>query len=147
MTPDVNVLVAASRSDHTHHTVAAAWLDEAIRQCATGGTLRLVPLVVASFLRLVTHPKIFNEPTPIEAAVKYLDALLAIPGVVMPALGAEWPALRQLALGKKLAGNSLPDAWLAAVVTHLGDHLVTFDADFKQLLRHDSMTLLLPPSR
>ncbi|MFW6732792.1 MAG: hypothetical protein ACODUE_13850 [Synechococcus sp.] len=27
MTPDENVLVAASRSDHPHHTVAIRWLE------------------------------------------------------------------------------------------------------------------------
>jgi uncharacterized protein len=29
MTPDVNVLVAASRSDHPHHGPALTWLDAA----------------------------------------------------------------------------------------------------------------------
>lgn len=28
MTPDVNVLIAASRSDHPHHKAAYAWLEE-----------------------------------------------------------------------------------------------------------------------
>ena len=32
----------------------------------------------------------------------------------MAALGSEWPTLRQLCLDKQLAGNHLPDAWLAA---------------------------------
>ncbi len=143
MTPDVNVLVAASRGDHAHHGPAVEWLNGALERCLSGGTLRLLPLVVASFLRIVTHPKIFSEPTPIDVAVQYIDALLAIPGVDMPSIGAEWPFLRQICLEKQLKGNSLPDAWLASAVTYLGDHLVTFDADFKKLLRHDKVTLLV----
>lgn len=142
MTPDVNVLIAASRSDHPHHKTAYAYLDEAIAACADGQSLRLMPMVAASFLRLVTNPKIFVRPTPVEAAVGFLDALLAVPGVDMPALGEEWPALRQLCLEKKLAANDIPDAWLAATVIQLGEHLVTFDADFKKLLRRTQVTVL-----
>jgi len=143
MTPDVNVLVAASRSDHPHHRVAHAWLQDALAVCATGASFKVLPFVVASFLRLVTHPRIFTRPTPMKDAVGFLDALLAVPGVDMPAVGAEWPLLRQLCFDKKLKANSLPDAWLAAAVTQLGEHLVTFDADFKKLLRRERVTVLM----
>jgi len=73
----------------------------------------------------------------------FLDALLAVPGVEMPALGAEWPMLRQLCLEKTLAANAIPDAWLAAAVIQLGEHLVTFDADFKKLLRRMQVAVLI----
>lgn len=58
MTPDVNVLVAASRSDHPHHATAHAWLEQALVDASRGSALKLQPMVIASFLRLVTHPKI-----------------------------------------------------------------------------------------
>ena len=98
MTPDVNVLIAASRSDHPHHKTAYARVDEAVAACADGASLTLMPMVVASFLRLVTNSKIFKHPTPVEEAVGFLDALVAMPGVEMPALGTEWPILRQLCI-------------------------------------------------
>jgi len=142
MTPDVNVLIAASRSDHPHHITAYAWLDAAAAACADGATLRLMPMVVASFLRLVSNAKIFVRPTPMEDALKFLDALLAVPGVDMPYLGAEWPIMRQLCIERKLSANAIPDAWLAAAVTHLGEHLVTFDSDFKKLLSRRQVTVL-----
>ena len=142
MTPDVNVLVAASRSDHPYHKTAYACLDEAVAACSDGGTLRLMPMVVASFLRLVTHPKIFVEPTPITEAVAFVDALLAVPGVEIPALGSDWPLMRDLCIEKTLAANDIPDAWLAAAVHRFGEHLVTFDADFKRLLRRTQVTVL-----
>jgi len=143
MTPDVNVLIAASRSDHPHHETAYTCLDEAIAGCRDGASLRLMPMVVASFLRLVTNSKIFVHPTPVGDAMGFLDALLAVPGVEMPALGAEWPMLRQLCLEKTLAANAIPDAWLAAAVIQLGEHLVTFDTDFKKLLRRTQVTVLI----
>jgi len=144
MTPDVNVLLAASRSDHPHHAIAYACLDEAVAACSLGDDMKLMPMVAASFLRLATNPRIFVRPTPLDAAMGFLDSLLAVPGVDMPSLGAEWPMLRQLCLEKKLVANDLPDAWLAAAVIHYGEHLVTFDADFKKLLRRQHLTVLIP---
>ncbi|MGA8147396.1 MAG: TA system VapC family ribonuclease toxin [Gallionellaceae bacterium] len=143
MTPDVNVLIAASRSDHPHHKAAYAWLDAAAANCADGATLRLMPMVVTGFLRLVTNAKIFVHPTPVDNAVEFLDALFAVPGVEMPYLGAEWSIMRQLCLEKKLIANDIPDAWLAAAVIQLGEHLVTFDTDFKKLLKRTQVTVLV----
>ena len=73
MTPDVTVLAAASRSDHPHHAVARRWLETALDDAAGRGML-LPPMVVASFLRLVTHPKVFVSPTPIADAINFVEA-------------------------------------------------------------------------
>ena len=142
MTPDVNVLVAASRSDHPHHAVARNWLVWALAACRQGATFRILPMVAASFLRLVTHPKIFVHPTPMDEAVQFLDALLTSPGVEMPDVGTEWPAFRRLCLDKRLTANDVPDAWIAASVMRLGEHLVSFDADFSKLLKKANFTRL-----
>ena len=144
MTPDVNVLVAASRSDHPHHAVARDWLEGAIGASRTGASLTLMPMVLASFLRLVTSPKIFQQATPSKDAIAFIDAILASPGVHLAPLGPEWSKLRQLCLDKHLTGNDLPDAWLSAAVTHRGEHLVTFDRDFRKLLTRSQVTLLAP---
>lgn len=142
MTPDVNVLVAASRSDHPHHAVARAWLEQALANASQGTPLKLQSMVIASFLRLVTHPKIFIHPTPMSEALRFVDALLSAPGVTQPALGAEWPALRKLCADKAPAANDVPDAWLAAAVLHQGEHLVSFDADLKRLVSRAQFTHL-----
>jgi len=142
MTPDVNVLVAASRSDHPHHRIARSWLEDAASAAASGGTLILMPMVLASFLRLVSSPKIFQDPTPVEDALAFVDALLAAQGVHLATLGPEWPRLRQLCSEKQLKGNAVPDAWLAAATIHLGEHLVSFDRDFRKLIGRSQFTLL-----
>ncbi len=144
MTPDVNVVVAAFRADHPHHLVARGWLEAAIAASASGAALTLMPMVLASFLRLVTSPKIFQQATPIEDAIAFIDALLESPGVRIAPLGSEWPRLRQQCLERQLAGNDLPDAWLSAAVAHLGEHLVSFDRDFRKLLARHQFTLLAP---
>jgi toxin-antitoxin system PIN domain toxin len=144
MTPDVNVLVAASRSDHPHHAVARAWLEDALAAAGTtsGPTFTLMPMVVASLLRLVTSPRIFVEPTPVADAVAFIDAIIATPGVQLASLGPEWPKLRQLCVDKQLAANDLPDAWLAAAVEQQAEHLVSFDRDFRALLPRARFTHL-----
>jgi uncharacterized protein len=142
MTPDVNVLVAASRSDHPHHSVARAWLEGALAAAEGGATFTVMPMVIASLLRLVTSPRIFVRPTPIEDAVAFVDAIVAQPGVQLGSLGPEWPRLRELCLEKRLAGNDLPDGWLAAAVDQQAEHLVSFDRGFKKLLARKRFTLL-----
>jgi len=142
MTPDVNVLVAAARSDHPHHGTARAWLERTLSEAGSGLAFTLMPMVLASFLRLVTSPKIFRKPTPIEEAIGFVDALLSLPGAELAELGAEWKRLRQLCLDKKLTGSDLPDAWLAAAVAQRGEHLVSFDRDFRKLLGRAQLTVL-----
>lgn len=144
MTPDVNVLVAASRSDHPHHAVGRAWLEKSLEDAASGRPLVLMPMVLTSFLRLVSSPRIFRVPTPVDAAVGFVDALLAAEGVHLASLGPEWPRLRRLCLDKQLAGSDLPDAWLAAATLHIGEHLVSFDRDFRRLMGRAQFTLLEP---
>ena len=124
--------------------MARAWLEQALEAAASGASFTLMPMVLASFLRLVTSPKIFQHPTPIVEAVEFVDALLTVPGVLLAPLGPEWPRLRQLCLDKQLSGNDLPDGWLAAAASQLGEHLVSFDRDFRKLAGRSQFTLLAP---
>jgi len=144
VTPDVNVLVAASRADHPHHPIALAWLQQAMAQAAYQADLRLLSTVVASFLRLVTHPRVFAVPTPAADAVAFVDALLGAAGVGMLAVKDEWPRLRSLCLSHQLCGNDLPDAWIAACVVQTRETLATFDRDFLRLLEPKHLLLLRP---
>ena len=142
MTPDVNVLVAASRQDHPHHEPALAWLDEALALCANGRSLVILPMVASGLLRLVTHPKVFIEPTPIDAALAYLRAILDSPGVSLLSLGKEWAAFELLCAHHRLTGNAIPDAWIAAAAQSYHLHLVTFDKGFRKLLKPSRVTVL-----
>lgn len=142
MTPDVNVLVAAATPDHSHHREAHAWLAGALSACATGGSVEILPMVAAGFLRLVTNARIFPRPLSARDGVAFLKAILGVPGATMPALGAEWARVERLCVDLGLAANDIPDAWIAAAVSVNGLHLVTFDAGFAQLLRPSEFTLL-----
>jgi hypothetical protein len=99
-------------------------------------------MVIGSFLRPVTHPKIFVHPTLVAEALRFGDALLAAPGVERPELGGEWPVLRKLCVDQAFAADDIPDTGLAAAAIHQGEQAVSFDADFKRLLPKAQLTFL-----
>lgn len=143
MTPDVNVLVAAFRDDHVHHRTARAWLSGALESCSQGGTVEILPMVAAGFLRVVTNRRVFPRgPASPAEAVSFLRRIFAIPGVVMPSLGSEWGMFERLCVDLEVTGTAVSDAWIAAAVIAGGLHLVTFDTDFTRLLRPTQYTLL-----
>lgn len=154
MTPDVNVLVAAFRDEHTHHSQARDWLIAACSQSAaiglgaspfngkSNGTLRLITAVMASFLRLVTNPRVFATPASTQQAVAFLDALLDCPGVTVLDPASTWQSLRQLCLAKSLTANAIPDAQIAVAVAQYSEVLATFDRDFLRLLPAEQLQML-----
>jgi len=144
MTPDVNVLIAASRSDHPHHTPALAWLNTALNAAESGQPVMILPMVASGFLRLSTHPKVFINPMPYLTAQAFIRAVLDSPGVEMPMLGKEWPIFENLCGQLSLAGNDIPDAWIAAAVLANNDHLTSFDRGFVRFLKPSQFTLLRP---
>ena len=151
MTPDVNVLIAASREEHVHHLKARDWLLEACAQSAatrvgagqSGNALRLITHVMASFLRLVTNARVFATPTPTHQAIAFLDALMDRPGIAILDTSSTWPAFRQLCLDKNLSANAIPDALIAATVVQNNEVLATFDRDFFSLLPPHQLQLLV----
>ena len=48
-----------------HHAVARTWLEATLAGVDTGTAFTLMPMVLASFLRLVSSSKIFKVPTPV----------------------------------------------------------------------------------
>ena len=141
MIPDVNVVVAAARPDHAHHSLAKAWWFDAVQASTEQRPIWLLP-VVSGFLRIATHPKIFSVPSTIAAATSHIDALLALPNVAILDSQPRWSDFKQLCVEKSLAGNAIPDAWIAATVTAANGHLVTFDRDFRKLLKRSQVTLV-----
>jgi uncharacterized protein len=144
--PDVNILLAGARPDHAHHAVAKAWWLIALQDATTEQPIRLLPVVVSGFLRVVTHPKIFSVPSTIEEATIHIDALLALPNVDLINTQPSWRTFKKLCVEKSLTGNAIPDVWIAATAVQLSEHVVSFDKDFKKLLARSQVTIL-PPRR
>lgn len=143
MTPDVNVLVAAFCTDHSHHAAARAWLAQARHACAQGSeSLTLLPMAVGSFRRLVTNRRLFVEPDSLEDAIAFIDAVLESPGVRLANCGDAWPLLRNKLLTLTLHEDLVTNTWITSAVEGLAEHLVTFDRDFKKMLPARDLTLL-----
>ena len=58
---DVNVLVAAHREDADNHAEVRAWLEA---EMASPAGVGVSELVLSGCLRVITHSKIFRQPTP-----------------------------------------------------------------------------------
>jgi len=124
--PDVNVLVGALRLDDPRHASLADWLADAV---GSPEPLGLPLMVLDGAVQVVTHPKVFRDPTPLAAVLDDLERLIADPGVVL--LGeARWSTLARLCQQADARGNLVPDAHLAAIAIDHGAALVTLDHDF-----------------
>ena len=126
---DTNVLVYAHRSDSEWHDRAAA----RVRQLAEGRSAWALPWpCVHEFLAIVTHPRIYDPPTPLEHALSQVDAWLESPNVVLLAEGAEhWAHLRTLVDQGRIVGPRVHDARIAALcIAHGVRELWTVDRDF-----------------
>ena len=142
MIPDVNVVLAAARPDHAHHARAIAWWKAALQVASNEQPIQLLPVVVNGFLRIVTHLQIFSVPSSIVAATSHVDALLSLPHVVLLNTQPRWSDFKHLCIEKSLSGNSVPDAWIASTVIAFNGHLVTFDRDFRKLIKRSQLTIL-----
>lgn len=126
--PDVNVLVCAHRQDTPDHDRFRGWLEDAVNGPEAFG---LSDQVLSGFLRVVTHPRVFADPTPLEAALAFADTLRSAPNRVPIAPGERhWEIFRRLCREAGVRGNLVPDAWFAALAIESGSEWITTDRDF-----------------
>src|SRR4051794_33710167 len=125
---DVNVLVYAFREGAPDHTAYREWLEQA---GASVSALGLADVVLSAFLRIVTNPRIFNPPAPIEPSLQFVDALRAQPTSVVVAPGPRhWTIFSRLCLETPARGNLIPDAYLAALAIESGSEFISTDRDY-----------------
>lgn len=133
---DVNVVLAVHRGDHPNHRTVRPWFD----QMLAGDEAFTVPNIVwASFLRLATHRRIFEVPSPRSEVFAFIDATTAQPHHLPVAPGPRHLALlRQLCEEADASGDLIPDAVLAAIAVEHHCDVVTLDRDFARFnsVRH-----------
>ena len=127
---DVNVLVYAFREDAPDHASFRNWLEGVTSSESAFG---LSDVVLSGFLRIVTHPRLFNPPTPLEYALPFVEALRAQPNCVLIAPGARhWAIFAALCRDTDARGNLIPDAYLAALAIESGSEFISTDRDFSR---------------
>lgn len=125
---DVNVFVHAHRSGSPDHDRYAAWLDEQRRSPAAFGVSELV---LSGFVRVVTHPRVFDPPTSVDVALTFADAIRTQPNAVPVVPGRRhWMIFAELCRTAGAKGNLVPDAYLAALAIESGSTWMTADRDY-----------------
>lgn len=125
---DVNVLVYAHRADAPGHEQHRAWLSELIQSDATYG---MSDLVLSGFLRIVTHPRVFRDPTPLETALAFATEVRDRPNCIAVSPGERhWDIFTRLCRAVGARGGLIPDAYLAALAIESGAEWVTTDRDY-----------------
>lgn len=128
---DVNILLYASDAASPMHEKAAEFLAK----CASDREVFcLAWMTVMGYLRIATHPAIFERPLAHEEARRNIDALLNLPHCRM--IGEEdrfWDTYRKTTLDVPTRGNLVPDAHLASIlVCHGVTTIYTHDRDFRK---------------
>jgi uncharacterized protein len=126
--PDVNVLVYAHREESDRHAEYRRWLEDLLAGPSTYG---VADLTLSSCLRIITHPRVFKKPTPLEAAVRYVNEIREQANcVVISPAPRHWTIFSDLCRAADARGNLVTDAYLAAVAIEAGAEWVTTDRDF-----------------
>lgn len=128
---DTNILVYAHREDSSLHKEAYAKISELAESRAAW----CVPWTcIHEFLAIVTHPKIYNPPTPLPNALSQIRAWLEAPSLILLAeTEGYWRQLESLVTGAKIQGPQFHDARIVALCMFHGvRELWTADRDFSR---------------
>jgi toxin-antitoxin system PIN domain toxin len=126
--PDVNVLIYAFRTDSEDHRNYKEWLESVINGSAA---YAISPQVLASVVRICTHPRIFARPSAQSEAFAFCRVLLEQPtATVMTPGDRHWSIFEDLCRAAKATGNLAQDAWFAALAVESGCEWITTDRDY-----------------
>ncbi len=88
---------------------------------------------MSGFLRVVTHPKVFDPPAPLEIALQFIEEIINHPDAVIISPGERhWDIFHDLCKAVDAKGNLIPDAYFAALSMESGCTWVTTDRDYSR---------------
>lgn len=132
---DVNILVNAYVVDQHHSDIA---FSELLRLRSGPRELGILPIVATGFLRLATDHRVLPEPSPIDEAAEFLDALLLAKSVRIVEPGPQyWSIFRRLVAEHGPVGPDVTDVHIAAAAISLGAELISFDRGFARFRELD----------
>lgn len=125
---DANVLLYAVHQEAEHHATSLTWLD---RTLSATEAVVFPWISLIAFLRLSTHPSVYENPQSVPQAFENLEAWLDVPVVVTGEPDVHHPArMRDLLAAAGGGGNLVNDAHLAALALQYDATVVTYDTDF-----------------
>ncbi|SDW62952.1 hypothetical protein SAMN05421882_101941 [Nitrosomonas communis] len=140
---DMNVLIYAHREDTLQHSEYREWLESVINSTVSYGYSELV---LSGFLRVATHPRIFEVPSTLSSAVRFTSQVRDSQNAVCLAPGPmHWKIFLGCMEQIDAKGNDIVDAYHAALAMEWNCVWVTTDKGFKRFkglkVRHP-LTLL-----
>jgi toxin-antitoxin system PIN domain toxin len=136
---DVNVLIYAFRSDAENHPLYKSWLESVINGPSAYG---IAPQVLASVVRVCTHPRIFKIPSSLTDVFQFCNALLQQSNATVIVPGdRHWEIFETICRKSQSKGNIAQDAWFAALAMEFGCEWITTDRDYG---RFDGLTWRTP---
>ena len=129
---DTNILVYAHRRDSEFHARAAAAVLGLTETAEHWG----IPWpCIHEFLAVVTHPRIFKQPTPLDKAINQVEIWLEAPNVKMISeAGSYWRILAEMLTHGSITGQKVNDARIAAICKiHGVRELWSADRDFSRI--------------
>ena len=88
-------------------------------------------IVLSGFLRVVTHPRVFNLPSNMDQVLEFVNDVRNQPNcvIIQPGLGP-WGIFENLCKTAGVKGNLVPTAYLAALAIESGCEWITTDRDY-----------------
>jgi uncharacterized protein len=128
---DTNILVYAHREDSSFHEIAFRCVAELAEGSATWA---IAWPCLHEFLAIVTHPRIYEPPTPLSRALDQVDAWVEAPTLaLLTESTTHWQTLRALLVDGLIAGPQVHDARVAALCQQHGvRELWSADRDFSR---------------
>jgi toxin-antitoxin system PIN domain toxin len=125
---DVNVLIYAFRRDSERHAEYRDWLQGVVDGPSAYG---VSPQVLASVIRICTHPVIYKQPSTLPETLSFCAALLSRSHstVIQPG-ERHWSIFTSLCAATDVTGNLVQDAWLAALAIEHACEWVSTDKDY-----------------
>ena len=124
------MLVYAYRLESPRHPDFQRWLERLVNDDAAFG---MSDLALSGFLRIVTNPRIFDPPSPVDIAIDFADRLRSRPNCVPISPGPRhWELFSRLIRAVQARGNLIPDAYFAALAIESGSEWITTDRDFSR---------------
>jgi len=126
---DTNILIYAEIESSKHHDPAL----EVLRTLVEGALPWAIPWpCIYEFLRVVTHPRVFHPPVPLEIVLADLERVLASPSLILlTETGRHLGVLDRTVRQAGTTGNLIHDAHIIALCLEHGvSELITGDRDF-----------------
>lgn len=128
---DTNILVYAHREDSEWHLTA----DKCLTNLAESEAAWAIPWpCIHEFVAIVTHPRIYDPPTPLGDAREQVNCWLESPTLCLLSEGkGYWEILSNLLEMGRIKGPQVHDARIAALCKqHDVSQLWTADRDFNR---------------